>query len=259
MSKTPTFADLRYVDVTSHMEKKAGFTYLSWPFAIEQLFIYYPDARWAYKEAIAAPDDSVLIEISLHLDNDGTKLPYILQHPVLDYRNKPITNPNCFDVNTANMRGLTKLISMATGIGLHIYAGEDLPPEDDKQPPYAECAHDPRQGSGPPKVKKASTPPKQEKAPPARSGDADESPAVKSGDIDGRKHYEFTDPETQDVLKHKKYIVDTLGEQSWLDILTQAGVEAGSKKITGKQLKALIVEIDRALVQCKEVDDTLPF
>jgi len=247
MSKTPTFADLRKVDVTKHMEKKNGFTYLSWPFAIEQLFINYPKASWQYGDPVVAPDGSMLVYILLYLEEEAN--PIKLQHPVLDYRNKPISTPNCFDINTANMRGLTKLISMATGIGLHIYAGEDLPPEDASVQAPAK-----RQATRPP-----SAPPKQEKAPPAGSGDASEAPSIKPDDIDGRKHYEFTDPETQDVLKHKDYIVDALGSPAWQQILDQSGIVAGSKKITGKQLKLLIVEIDRALVQCKEVDDTLPF
>jgi hypothetical protein len=46
--------------------------------------------------------------------------------PVLDYRNKPILNPNAFDVNTSIMRCLVKGIAMH-GLGLYIYAGEDLP------------------------------------------------------------------------------------------------------------------------------------
>jgi hypothetical protein len=46
--------------------------------------------------------------------------------PVLDFRNKPIPTPNSFDVNTSIMRCLVKAIAMH-GLGLYIYAGEDLP------------------------------------------------------------------------------------------------------------------------------------
>jgi len=46
--------------------------------------------------------------------------------PVLDYKNKPISAPNSFDVNTSIMRCLVKAIAMH-GLGLYIYAGEDLP------------------------------------------------------------------------------------------------------------------------------------
>ena len=49
-------------------------------------------------------------------------------HPVLDFRNQPVNTPNAFDINTAIQRCLTKAIALQ-GLGLYIYAGEDLPPE----------------------------------------------------------------------------------------------------------------------------------
>jgi hypothetical protein len=51
------------------------------------------------------------------------------QMPVLNNTNKAIPNPNAMDVNTAMMRCLVKTISLF-GIGLYIYAGEDLPEEE---------------------------------------------------------------------------------------------------------------------------------
>jgi len=44
----------------------------------------------------------------------------------MDHRNKAIKNPDAFAINTAIMRCMTKAISMH-GLGLYIYAGEDLP------------------------------------------------------------------------------------------------------------------------------------
>ena len=49
--------------------------------------------------------------------------------PVINNQNKAIANPNAMDVNTAMMRCLVKTISLF-GIGLYIYAGEDIPEED---------------------------------------------------------------------------------------------------------------------------------
>jgi hypothetical protein len=54
--------------------------------------------------------------------------PITCQLPVLDFRNKPISTPNAFDVNTSIMRCLVKGIALH-GLGLYIYAGEDLPME----------------------------------------------------------------------------------------------------------------------------------
>jgi hypothetical protein len=51
------------------------------------------------------------------------------QLPVMDFRNRAILNPNAYEVNTAMQRCLAKAISLH-GIGLYIYAGEDLPIKD---------------------------------------------------------------------------------------------------------------------------------
>jgi hypothetical protein len=48
----------------------------------------------------------------------------------MDHRNKAIKNPDAFAVNTAMMRCLAKAIAMH-GLGLYIYAGEDLPEGED--------------------------------------------------------------------------------------------------------------------------------
>jgi len=45
---------------------------------------------------------------------------------VMDFRNKAIHNPDAFSVNTAMQRCLAKAISLH-GLGMYIYAGEDLP------------------------------------------------------------------------------------------------------------------------------------
>jgi hypothetical protein len=53
------------------------------------------------------------------------------QLPVMDFYNRAISNPDAYQVNTAMQRCLAKAISLH-GIGLYIYAGEDLPEEDTK-------------------------------------------------------------------------------------------------------------------------------
>lgn len=58
--------------------------------------------------------------------------------PVMDHRNKAISNPDAFAVNKNLMRCLAKAIAMH-GLGLYIYAGEDLPeaPPVDTEAEYA--------------------------------------------------------------------------------------------------------------------------
>ena len=50
-------------------------------------------------------------------------------HPVLDNRNQTIKEPNAFEINTSIQRCLAKAIALH-GLGLYIFAGEDLPEPD---------------------------------------------------------------------------------------------------------------------------------
>ena len=53
------------------------------------------------------------------------------QLPVMDFKNRAIANPDAFSVNTAMQRCLAKAISLH-GLGMYIYAGEDLPQAETK-------------------------------------------------------------------------------------------------------------------------------
>jgi hypothetical protein len=118
-------------DVNSHTEKKNNLTYLSW--------------AWAWAEALKADPKATFVvnmfDGKCYMDINGTGMvwvtvtmfdkPMTCQLPVMDYRNKPIPNPDAFAVNTAIMRCMTKALSLH-GLGLYIYAGEDLPEEGGK-------------------------------------------------------------------------------------------------------------------------------
>lgn len=130
-----TPSELLQINVNDHTEKKNGLTYLSWAWAWDQILRADPAANY---EVMQFPDP----------DNSNHMLPYqslgnsaivwvavtvfgktmTVQLPILDFRNKCIADPNAFDVNTSIMRCLTKGIAMH-GLGLYIYAGEDLPME----------------------------------------------------------------------------------------------------------------------------------
>lgn len=127
------------LNVNEHVEKKNNLSYLSW--------------AWAWAEALKAdPKASYKIELFEEFGADGRKrtVPYLsingtamvmvtvtmfdkpmtCQLPVMDHRNKAIADPDAFAVNTAIMRCMTKGLSLH-GLGLYIYAGEDLPEEGD--------------------------------------------------------------------------------------------------------------------------------
>ena len=121
--------DLLKVNVNTHTEKKNGLTYLSW--------------AWAWAEALKA-DPQATFQVHTfgdkpYMDVNGTGMVWVsvvmfgqgrtCMLPVMDYKNKPVPNPDAFQVNTAIMRCMTKAVSLH-GLGLYIYAGEDLPMED---------------------------------------------------------------------------------------------------------------------------------
>ena len=115
-------------NVNDHVEKKNGLSYLSW--------------AWAWQEALKAdPTATYKVEMfgdKCFMDINGTAMvfvtatmfgkPMTCQLPVMDYRNKAIPNPDAFAVNTAIMRCMTKALALH-GLGLYIFAGEDLPEE----------------------------------------------------------------------------------------------------------------------------------
>lgn len=120
------FARLSEINVSAHIEKKGGFSYLSWPFAVAQLRMADPAASWEVRRfgdlPYLATDLGYFVEVAVTVQ--GVRLSQI--HPVLDGRNRPILAPTSFDINTSIQRCLVKAIALH-GLGLYIYAGEDLP------------------------------------------------------------------------------------------------------------------------------------
>lgn len=128
------FTESEKIDVTKHMEKKGKFTYLSWPFAVSEFRKNYPDGVWEINGKDEMPytitPSGCFVTVTVTPDVDRHEIRFTQVHPVLNHANKTVTEPNAFEVNTSIQRCLVKAIALATGIGLHIYAGEDLPPSD---------------------------------------------------------------------------------------------------------------------------------
>lgn len=120
------FARLRKINVSQHLEKKGQFSYLSWPYAVEQLRLADPKATWEVKRFDGLPylktDLGFFVEVAVTVE--AITLSQI--HPILDGKNRPIDMPTSFDVNTSIQRALVKAIALH-GLGLYVYAGEDLP------------------------------------------------------------------------------------------------------------------------------------
>lgn len=123
------FHKLRQINVNDKTEKKANLTYLSWAWAVDQLLENDPSATWEYHEPQMFGDTMM---VSCTVQAFGKPMREYL--PVLDHRNKPIANPDAFQVNTSMKRCLAKCIALH-GLGLYIYAGEDLPPNEEPEAP----------------------------------------------------------------------------------------------------------------------------
>ena len=123
------FNELRKINVNEHIEKKNGLSYLSWAWAVDTLLSHDPAATWTYDEPKAF---GKTLMVFCTVEAFGKKM--TAQLPVLDYRNQAIPEPNAMQVNTAMQRCLAKAIALH-GIGLYIYAGEDIPVEDTVKAP----------------------------------------------------------------------------------------------------------------------------
>lgn len=121
---TNNFAELAKINVNQFTEKKNGLTYLSWAWAVDQLLRRDPLATWTYAEPVKWGDTVMVFCTVTAFGKQMTA-----QLPVMDHRNKAIANPDAFAVNNAMQRCLAKAIALH-GLGLYIYNGEDLPPDD---------------------------------------------------------------------------------------------------------------------------------
>ena len=119
--KDNKFMALAEINVNKYTEKKGNLTYLSWAWAVDQLMRHDPAATWVYGEP-QRWNDTVMVFCTVTAFGKSMTC----QLPVMDHRNKAIPNPDAFAVNTAMQRCLVKAIALH-GLGLYIYAGEDLP------------------------------------------------------------------------------------------------------------------------------------
>tara|TARA_R100000742_G_C4213236_1_gene39025 strand:+ start:17 stop:619 length:603 start_codon:yes stop_codon:yes gene_type:complete len=125
------FSVLSKIDVSEHTEKKGKFTYLSWAWAVRILLENFPEATWRVhtfadvvntESPYMRTDAGAFVQVTVTVNEiERTQV-----HPVLDHMNKTVVEPNAFQVNNSIQRCLAKAISLH-GLGLYIYAGEDLP------------------------------------------------------------------------------------------------------------------------------------
>lgn len=125
------FQTLNEINVNEHTEKKNGLTYLSWAWAWGEVKKVFPDATYTIyqNEALGGMPyftDGKTCMVKTGVTING--LEHIEFLPVMDYKNRsiPADSVTTFDINKAIQRSLTKACARH-GLGLYIYAGEDLP------------------------------------------------------------------------------------------------------------------------------------
>lgn len=132
MSEMSIFTRLNAVNVNEHTEKKNGLTYLSWAWAWAEVKKMFPDATYSIYERngeygpVNYFTDGKTCWVKTGVTING--LEHIEELPVMDFKNRsiPFDAINSMDVNKAIQRSLTKACARH-GLGLYIYAGEDLP------------------------------------------------------------------------------------------------------------------------------------
>ena len=130
------FAVLNAINVNDKTEKKNGLTYLSWAWAWGEIKKLHPDATYTVYEntdGLNYHHDGKTAWVKTGVTVNGIE--HIEYLPVMDHRNKSIALAaiTSFDVNKTIQRSLTKACARH-GLGLYIYAGEDLPESDEPEP-----------------------------------------------------------------------------------------------------------------------------
>ena len=137
VASVKVFAALNKIDVGERIKKKGKLSYLSWAWAWSELKNKYPLSTSTVYEK---PDGriywddgrSAWVKVGVTIED----LEHIEYLPVMDNRNSSISleKITSTDVNNSIQRALTKAIARH-GLGLYIYAGEDLPTEDNSTAP----------------------------------------------------------------------------------------------------------------------------
>jgi len=123
-------SELLKINVNDHTEKKGQLTYLSWAWAWAEVLKVDPAATWIVHtygpQGAEQPcmwiGETAMVHTSVTVN--GLRRECML--PVMDHKNNALKSPDARKISDAIMRCMTKAISMH-GLGLYIYAGEDLP------------------------------------------------------------------------------------------------------------------------------------
>lgn len=115
------YLELSRLDCSDGVEvKHGGLKYLKWSVAWHKLVSLYPDSTYYFGEPYILPGNgTVMVKAGVTVKG----ITHEMMLPVLSNRNQPISEPNAFDFNSAQMRCLTKALAMH-GVGINLYHGD---------------------------------------------------------------------------------------------------------------------------------------
>ena len=142
------YLELRLIDVSDKVEKKNDLSYLSWSWAWDEFKKVCPDATYEIvKDQNGIPYFETAAGVMCYTKVTADGITHEMWLPVMDGANKAMKSTpytyktkfgektcqafDMFDVNKTIMRCLTKNLAMF-GLGLYLYSGEDLPPEENE-------------------------------------------------------------------------------------------------------------------------------
>ena len=139
-NKKSVFETLRAINVSGKTEKKNGLTYLSWAYAWAEVCKVYPTATYKVYERdtqwgpVNYFTDGRTCWVKVGVTIDG--LEHVEMLPVMNFKNQsiPLDKVTSCDANKAIQRAITKAIGRH-GLGLYVYAGEDLPESESQVQP----------------------------------------------------------------------------------------------------------------------------
>ncbi len=138
MTSKNRFVLLNAIDVSDHIEKKNGLSYLSWAWAWTEFKKCFPDSYYTIYETdqglnFFTDGKTCWVKTGVTLVDDDFQLELIEDLPIMNLSNKsiPLASVTSMDVNKAIQRSLTKAVARH-GLGLYVYAGEDMPEETDE-------------------------------------------------------------------------------------------------------------------------------
>jgi hypothetical protein len=220
-TKKNYFEELFKINVNDKVEKKNGLSYVSWSYAWAELKKIHPDANYTIYENADGWNyfsDGRTCWVKTGVTVNGIE--HIEYLPVMDFKNKsiPANAVTSFDVNKAIQRSLTKAVARH-GLGLYIYAGEDLPENDEAVATPAPA----------PKAQPKATP----KAQPAPAPEQTEAEPIKKVVVS-----EKSKKIRQDYVKFckendvaiKKSLTNTSSDKDFEDALAEARAEVASRE-----------------------------